>query len=165
MIDVKNRHVPHHGNHRTNPLRTDHRHKWGLITLKYLVGVFLILHGLVHLWYVVLSRGLVEFQPEMGWTGRSWLLSHALGDATVSWLASGLYVLATVGFVLGGVGYLAGLGWWPTVVMGSVAVSTIVIALFWDGMLGMIVPKGLIGVAINVAILLVLALARSADGG
>lgn len=133
--------------------------------LKYLIGLLLILHGVVHLWYVVLSRGLVEFQPEMGWTGRSWLLSHVLSEGTTSLLASGLYVLATVGFVLGGVGYLAQLGWWPSVVMGSAIVSTIVIALFWDGSWDMVVQKGLIGVAINVAILLALTLTRSADGG
>lgn len=136
-----------------------------LIMLKYVIGLFLILHGLVHLWYVVLSRGLVEFQSEMGWTGRSWLLSPVLGEGTTSLLASGLYVLATVGFVLGGVGYLAKLGWWPSVVMGSAIVSTIVIALFWDGLWDMVVQKGLIGVAINVASLLALTLTRSADGG
>jgi hypothetical protein len=30
------------------------------------VGVFLALHGLVHLWYVVLSQGWVEMEDAMG---------------------------------------------------------------------------------------------------
>jgi len=30
---------------------------------------FLILHGLVHLWYLVLAFRLVEYKPDMGWTG------------------------------------------------------------------------------------------------
>jgi len=133
--------------------------------LKYLVGLFLILHGLVHLWYVTLSRGLVEFQSEMGWTGRSWLLSPFLSEGTTSLLASALYVLATVGFVLGGVGYLAELGWWPSVVVGSAVVSTIVIALFWDGSWEMVVQKGLIGLLINVAIIGLLLARSPVDAG
>jgi hypothetical protein len=32
-------------------------------------GVFIVLHGLVHVWYVTLSQRWVEFQPEMVWTG------------------------------------------------------------------------------------------------
>ena len=44
-------------------------------------GLFIVLHGLVHLWYVVLSQKLVAFQPEMGWVGRSWLLTNVLGDS------------------------------------------------------------------------------------
>jgi hypothetical protein len=49
--------------------------------LRFLIGIFIVLHGLVHLWYVVLSQGLVEFEPEMGWTGESWLLSRLLGES------------------------------------------------------------------------------------
>lgn len=47
--------------------------------LSFLIGAFVVLHGLVHVWYVTLSQGLVEFQPEMGWSGRSWALSDPLG--------------------------------------------------------------------------------------
>lgn len=32
------------------------------------IGVFLALHGLVHLWYVVLSQGWVEVEDQMGTT-------------------------------------------------------------------------------------------------
>lgn len=42
------------------------------------VAVFLVLHGLVHLWYVVLSQGWVEMEDAMGWNGQSWLLSDQL---------------------------------------------------------------------------------------
>ena len=34
--------------------------------LRFLIGVFIVLHGLVHLWYVTLSQRLIEFQAEMG---------------------------------------------------------------------------------------------------
>ena len=50
--------------------------------LRFLFGTFVVLHGLVHLWYFTLSQRLVEFKPEMGWTGKSWILSNLLGDST-----------------------------------------------------------------------------------
>jgi hypothetical protein len=80
--------------------------------LSILIGVFIVLHGLVHVWYVTLSQRLVELQPEMGWSGRSWALSNLLGDATTRSLASVLYVLATILFVTGAIGIFARTGWW-----------------------------------------------------
>jgi hypothetical protein len=121
-----------------------------------LFGIFIVLHGLVHLWYVTLSQRLVEFQPEMGWTGESWLFSPLLGDAATRWLATVLYGLATLGFVMGGIGIFAQQAWWRPLVIGSAAFSAVIILLFWDGGLHMLVEKGLIGFLINVALLVAL---------
>jgi hypothetical protein len=121
-----------------------------------LVGILIVLHGLVHLWYFTLSRGLIEFQPEMGWTGRSWLFSNFLGNATTRALASVLYLLATAGFVAGGIGIIGQQVWWQTVVVGSAMFSTAIILLFWDGNTQMMVQKGLLGLLINIAILVAL---------
>jgi hypothetical protein len=46
------------------------------------------------------------------------------------------------------------------VVIGSAALSTAVILLFWDGGLQMLVQKGLIGLLINVGILVALLVFR-----
>ncbi len=124
--------------------------------LRIALGLFIVLHGLVHLWYFTLSRGLVAFQPEMGWTGRSWLLSGLLGEAATRSLASVLYVVATAGLVAGGAGVLLQQGWWRPVVTGAAAFSAVVIVLFWDGSTAMLVQKGLLGLLINVAILVAL---------
>jgi hypothetical protein len=43
-------------------------------------GGFLALHGLIHLWYVVLSQGWGEVEDGMGWNGHSWLLSPLLSE-------------------------------------------------------------------------------------
>jgi len=56
--------------------------------IRVLSGVFFVLHGLVHLWYVVLSQRLVAFQADMGWTGESWLLTGPLGDVASRWVAT-----------------------------------------------------------------------------
>jgi hypothetical protein len=118
-----------------------------------LVGVFVSLHGLVHLWYVVLAQQLVEFQAEMGWKGESWLLTSPLGDAATRTLATALYVLATLGFLAGGAGILSQQDWWRPMVIGSAAFSAIVVVLFWDGGRQMLVEKGLLGFLINAALL------------
>jgi len=124
--------------------------------LRVLFGVFILSHGLVHLWYVTLSQRLVQFQPEMGWTGESWLFSPLLGDAATRLLATVLYSLAALGFVAGGIGVFAQQAWWRPVVIGSAAFSAAIILLFWDGSLQMIVEKGLLGFLINAALLIAL---------
>lgn len=120
--------------------------RWGLLT-------FIILHGLVHLWYVTLSLKLVEFRPEMGWTGRSWLLSNLARDSVSTSLVSALYILATVAFVVSGAGILLRADWWPPALAGSAFFSALLIFTFWDGGLQMLVQKGLIGFLINLVIL------------
>ena len=123
---------------------------------RFLFGIFIVLHGLVHLWYVTLSQRLVEFQPEMGWTGKSWLFSPLLGDAATRSLATVLYGLATLGFVIGGIGIFAQQAWWRPLVIGSATFSAAIILLFWDGGLRMLVQKGLIGLLINIVLLVAL---------
>ena len=124
--------------------------------MQIVAGLFIVLHGLVHLWYLVLSRGLVEFKPEMGWNGRSWLLTRPLGDALTRTLASAGYGLAALAFVAAGVGILADAAWFRSGLVGSAVFSTVVIALFWDGDTDRLVQKGLIGILINVALLALL---------
>jgi hypothetical protein len=128
--------------------------------VRFLVGIFIVLHGLVHLWFVVLSQRLVEFQAEMGWTGKSWLFSPLPGDAITRSLASVLYVLATIGFVAGGIGIFVQQEWWRPVVVASAAFSAAIIVLFWDGGMQMLVQKGLIGLLINIVILVALLILR-----
>jgi hypothetical protein len=121
-----------------------------------LIGLFIILHGLVHLWYFTLSQGLVEFQTEMGWTGRSWLLSNFLGDSISRSFAGVFYVLATIAFVVSGIGLFTNAEWLPPVLAGSAVFSSAVILLFWDGNSQMLVQKGFVGLLINVVILIAL---------
>ena len=121
-----------------------------------LAGIIILLHGLVHFWYFTLSQKLVPFQPEMGWTGRSWLLSKFIQDATLRPIASTLYALAAVVFVVGGVGVFVRADWMRPILAGAAIFSSLVIVLFWDGNTGMLVQKGILGLLINLVILVVL---------
>jgi len=118
-----------------------------------LIGLFIVLHGLVHLWYLLLSHKLVAFRPEMGWTGRSWVFTGLLGDPAARGLASIVYGLTAVVLVVAGLGVVARAGWEPPALLGSAALSALVIVLFWDGSLERVGEKGLFGLLISLAIL------------
>ena len=123
-------------------------------------GLFIVLHGLVHVWYVVLSQKLVAFQPAMGWNGRSWLLTNLIGDSSTRSVASLLLILVTVAMVVSGIGVMTRAGhneWWRPVLIGAAVLSSVTLIIFWDGSLDLIVQKGLIGLVINGAILIAMA--------
>jgi hypothetical protein len=124
--------------------------------LRIFIGIFMLLHGLVHLWYFVMSRGLVELKPEMGWSGKSWLFTNFIGNSATNALASALYLLVTIGFVAGSIGIFGQQEWWRLLVIGSAALSTVTILLFWDGQMQLLVEKGLLGLVINLIILFAL---------
>ena len=121
-----------------------------------ILGIFIVLHGLVHLWYFTLSQRLIQFQAEMGWTGKSWLFTSPVGDTPTRSIASVLYILATLGFIAGGIGIFIHQTWWRPTLMISAIFSSAVILLFWDGNAEMLIQKGLIGFFINIAILVIL---------
>jgi hypothetical protein len=121
-----------------------------------LVGIILALHGLVHLWFVTLSQGWVEFQSDMGWSGQSLVLSNLLGAGSTRTLATAFYLLATVGFVGSGVGSIIQHDLWRPVAAASAVLSSVTILLFWDGGTDMLVEKGLLGLLINVGVIVAL---------
>jgi len=128
--------------------------------LRIVFGVFMVLHGLVHLLYFGQSRRLFELQPGMVWPEGSWAFSRLLGDGTTRWLASIACVLAAVGFVAGGTGILAGQAWWRPVVVGAAAFSAVIFFLFWDGGLHKLDNQGAIAILINIAILIAMLILR-----
>lgn len=116
-----------------------------------IAGLFIIAHGLVHLWYVTLSMKLVAFKPEMGWNGKSWLLTNALGDSMTRSIASVLLIISALGLSVGGVAFLAHAKWAHSVLMIFGIISALTLIIFWDGRMDMIVQKGLIGLLISIA--------------
>ena len=101
--------------------------------MRTLVAVFLILHGIFHLWYVIVSLRLIEYKPWMGWSGESWLLTSRLGDGGARAIAAVLYSMAAVGFAASGVGLLTEMPWFRIVLIGSLVFSLIATLLFWAG--------------------------------
>ena len=118
------------------------------------LGIFAGLHGLVHLWYVTLSQGWVEFQADMGWTGKSWVFPGGMENGLVRGAATGLYGLATVLFLAAGVGLIARQDWSRPAIAAASVISVVSIAAFWDGNFSMIVQKGVLGFLISAGFLM-----------
>ena len=118
------------------------------------IGVFMVLHGFVHLLYFGQSQRLFELQPGMTWPDWSWAFSKLLGNDATRLLTSISYALAAIGFAAGGIGLLAKQAWWRPAVVGSAAFSSVTIILFWNGTRQKLHDQGGIGLLINLAILL-----------
>jgi hypothetical protein len=131
--------------------------------LKFIIGAFIVLHGLVHLLYFGQSWRLFELQPNMVWPKGSWAFSKLLEDDTIRLLASISCVLAAIGFAVGGIGILVRQAWWHPVVVGSAAFSAVIFILFWDGKTQKLGDKGGIGLLINLAILMAVLILRWPD--
>jgi hypothetical protein len=117
-----------------------------------ILGIFCVLHGLVHLLYAGQSRRLFELRPGMVWPDGSWLFSKLLGDETARLLASILLALATLGFMAGGLGLLIRQDWWRPMTVGAAVLSAAIYILFWDGKFQALNDKGGIGLLINLAL-------------
>jgi hypothetical protein len=134
--------------------------KKGGAEMKIIFAIFIILHGLVHMWYFTLSRRLVDFKPEMGWTGESWLLTNVIGDSATRSIASVVYIIATIALVIGGISLLSGAHWWRPFVGAAAGFSAASILIFWDVSTQLLVQRGLLGFLINLAILFLILVVR-----
>lgn len=121
--------------------------------LQFIVGVFIVLHGLVHLLYFGQSARRFELRPGMVWPNGSWAFSRLLGDQATRTLASMSCVLVAIAFGAGGIGILLSQAWWRPVVVASAAFSAVLSILFWDGKVQKLDDKGGVGLLINIAIL------------
>lgn len=119
-----------------------------------ILGVFIVLHGLVHLLYFGQSARRFELRPGMVWPDGAWAFSTLLGEKTTRNLASISCVLAASGFVIGGLGILAGQAWWRPAVVGSAVFSSAAFVLLWDGKLQKLDDQGGVGILLNLAILI-----------
>jgi hypothetical protein len=121
--------------------------------IQFVVGVFLVLHGLVHLLYFGQSARLFTLQPGLNWPDGSWAFSKLLGDNTTRTLADILCILAAAGFVIAGAGIFFSQSWWHTAVVSSATLSGVLYILFWNGRLQRLDQQGGIGILIDVTIL------------
>ena len=87
--------------------------------IRIIAGIFLVLHGLVHLLYFGQSARLFELQPGLTWPDGAWAFSKPLGDSVTRTLASACLILAAAGFVIGAAGIFFGQPWWRMAVVAS----------------------------------------------
>ena len=120
------------------------------------LGIFFILHGLVHLLYFGQSARLFELQSGIVWPDGSWVFTGLFGNEVNRILASVACVLAAVCFVASGIALFANYDWWRPVAVAAAAFSAVIFILFWDGQTQALASKGLFAILINLAILVAL---------
>ena len=123
--------------------------------LKVILGIFIILHGLVHLFYFGQSRRLVELRPGMTWPDDSWIFLKIVAKKTTRLIAGILCLIVTLIFVAGGFAFFLKLDWWRYDVLAGTVMSSVIYIIFWDGRLKKLDDNGGIGILINIAILTV----------
>jgi uncharacterized membrane protein YphA (DoxX/SURF4 family) len=117
-----------------------------------IAGVFLILHGLVHLLYFGHSMRFMQLKPDMDWPDGARLFSPLPGEAIRNITGNGC-ILAAIGFVTGAIGLLTGHGWWQSVTVISGIVSSLLFLICWDWKFTSLANKGLFAILINAVIL------------
>ncbi|MGD8632662.1 MAG: hypothetical protein PVF85_03770 [Anaerolineales bacterium] len=120
--------------------------------MRILIGIFFILHGLVHALYTSQSLRLFELQPGMVWPERSWLLSRFADSQTLRIIGGISLAVVALTFIVGGTGLLAKQGWFKPITLAACALSTLLYLAYWDGTLQHLDNQGGIGILINIAV-------------
>jgi hypothetical protein len=127
---------------------------------KIIPGIFLILHGLVHLLYWAQAARMFELKPGMVWPDGARIFAGFKGTGAVRKSAAIACIIATLGFIAGGTGLFAAQQWWEPVTVAAAVFSAAVFLLFWDGKPQALANKGLFAILINLAIIISLLVFR-----
>ena len=123
-------------------------------------GIFIVLHGLVHLLYFGQSARYFELKPGMIWPDGSWAFSRLLGNEATGNLASISLILVAIGLIAGGTGILLSQAWWRPVVVGAAVFSSVVYIFLWNGRIQNLDAQGAVGILIDIAILVAVLIFR-----
>jgi len=124
--------------------------------VKILVGVFILLHGFVHLLYFGHSQKLFELQAGLVWPEDSWVLSSRLSGDKIKLIASTSLLMSAIGFIIAGAGLLLTQPWWRAIIIFAIVLSSFVYLIFWNGKLDQLPDQGLVGILINLLLLIFL---------
>jgi uncharacterized membrane protein YphA (DoxX/SURF4 family) len=121
--------------------------------IRNIAGVFLFLHGFVHLLYFGQSQRIFELQPGMPWPDGSWAFGKLIGAEPTRAVASLALLISALGLIAGGLAILLGQPWWQAATVGSLALSSLLYLAMWNATFEHLDNQGLIGILINLAIL------------
>lgn len=120
--------------------------------MRVVIGIFIVLHGLVHLFYFAHSKRIFELRPGMEWPDNSWGLSKFLKTDTIRTIASLVCILVAVVFVISGIAYIVTAVWTFKLIQISAILSSGLFILFWDGRLKKLDNQGAIAILLNISI-------------
>jgi hypothetical protein len=128
--------------------------------MRFAVGAFIILHGLVHAMYVGQALQWFELRVGMAWPIGAQFLPSGISDGVLRTSTAISIGIASAALVAGGVGVLLDAGWGGSVTVASAIVVSLLHVLLWDGDMKTSPDQGLYGIIINVVIVAWIVAAR-----
>jgi hypothetical protein len=97
--------------------------------MKMIMAAVIAIHGIGHILGPLVTFGVLKTE---GFNRASWLLSDRLHlSVVVQQALSLLWIVALVGFAATSYGLWNGLSWWRMLAWGNIALSVLVIAVWW----------------------------------
>jgi hypothetical protein len=122
--------------------------------MKYFIGIFYILHGLVHLLYMGHALKYFELEKGFSWPDNSRLFGNMANLRAKRTIAGALCVIAAICFVAAGTLVLMDRPMQDQLALVSVLASTLLFIAFWDGSAKKLHTQGGIALLINILILI-----------
>lgn len=125
------------------------------LTLRSVVAIILILHGVGHALGLLPAFGLTLGRTH---AAGSWLFTGPTGTPGLRELGFALWSVTLLGFLAAGLGLLGWLvpqAWWQGLATGSAILSLLAVVFFWSG-LPLLFPHKIGAIAVNVAVLVCL---------
>jgi len=120
--------------------------------MRIVLFIFLILHGAVHVFYAMHSKGVFKMAPEMEWPDGSILLEKTAPESIRRWAVI-LLITADMAFSAAAVGVLLQTGWWQLALIAAALFSSAVFFVFWDGKYEKLANQGAVGILINLGLI------------
>ena len=120
--------------------------------MKFIVGVFLILHGLVHILYGVQALKVWELTPGLKWPGDSWIFWKIASKKVIEIFASVFCFSASSLFIYSGIFHFATNDFPTKLLWLTCIISTVMFIVFWNGKIRKLDHQGFYGIVINAAI-------------
>lgn len=124
--------------------------------MRILFGLFLMAHGLIHASYLSPAPAPTPGAPQWPFAmERSWLIAGlGIGVGPVRVVGTLLVVAVVFGFVLAGLAWLGIVvpqAWWPGIIVGSAAASTVLMTMFFHPwiVLGLVIDAVLVWLVVG----------------
>ena len=121
--------------------------------MNYFLGLFYLLHGLVHLLYLGHSLRFFELEKGFIWPDHAILIPKKISLQRKQQIAAILCFMATLGFAVSGICLMSGFFFHNLDVIFSTGISSLLFIVFWDGRRSKIHTQGGIALIINLLIL------------
>lgn len=127
-------------------------------TLRIIIGVVLIVHGVGHWMGLLPASGLFSSET---WHARSWLFTDLLGETGARILCALIFGLTLIGSIAAGLAvfnWVVPHDWWRPLAIISAIISTQALVFYWNGYAMIFNKVG--GIIVNLAIFIGLIIMR-----